>query len=228
MVRFTAYHRDLKKQASSLLLTLSDIVSADRCIAQTLTVESSLCPTHRYEEPPTQCYKCQQYGHTQHQCKESSPTLYNRTDTDDGIIPLDQHLLSQSSLPQNHSFVILGDLNKHHALWSGPLHPERTAGSDTALLLDVMTTYGLHQCVKAGTPTYFSPVHHTTSTIDLVLISEMSLGPFSEEMRGPPWTEIVRILLDKGADVNAGGGEYGTSLYCAAEGGHTEIVRIPP
>ncbi|KAJ6462870.1 hypothetical protein C8R45DRAFT_752041, partial [Mycena sanguinolenta] len=51
--------RDQKKRASSLLLTLTDIVSADRCIAQTVAVESALCPTHRYEEPPTQCYQCQ-------------------------------------------------------------------------------------------------------------------------------------------------------------------------
>lgn len=66
--------RDPRKQASSLLLTLTDIVSADRCIAQTLAVESSLCPTHRYEESPVQCYNCQQYGHAQYQCKETSPT----------------------------------------------------------------------------------------------------------------------------------------------------------
>ncbi|KAJ6462871.1 hypothetical protein C8R45DRAFT_841494, partial [Mycena sanguinolenta] len=40
-----------------------------------------------------------------------------------------------------------------------------------------MATHGLEQCVKAGTPTYFSPVHHTTSTIDLVFVSEATLGP---------------------------------------------------
>ncbi|KAF7336268.1 hypothetical protein MVEN_02175000 [Mycena venus] len=66
--------RDPSKKASSLLITLSDIVSADRCISQTLAIESSLCPTHQYEEPPTQCYNCQQYGHTQHQCKDKTPT----------------------------------------------------------------------------------------------------------------------------------------------------------
>jgi ankyrin repeat protein len=39
-------------------------------------------------------------------------------------------------------------------------------------------------------------------------------------------TEIVHILLGKGADVNAAGGEYGSSLQAAAQGGHTAIVRI--
>ncbi|KAJ7235684.1 Endonuclease/exonuclease/phosphatase [Mycena rebaudengoi] len=114
-------------------------------------------------------------------------STYNRTDTEDSITPLNGHLLSLSPLPQNHSFAIFGDFNKHHALWSGPLHPERTASSDTTLLLiDVMTTHGLTQCVKAGTPTFLSPVHHTTSTIDLVFISETSLGPFLEKCEALP------------------------------------------
>ncbi|KAF8212905.1 ankyrin repeat-containing domain protein [Mycena galopus ATCC 62051] len=39
-------------------------------------------------------------------------------------------------------------------------------------------------------------------------------------------TDIVHILLDKGADANAAGGEYGSSLQAAAKGGHTAIVRI--
>ncbi|KAJ6542334.1 ankyrin repeat-containing domain protein [Mycena vulgaris] len=38
--------------------------------------------------------------------------------------------------------------------------------------------------------------------------------------------KIVCILLDKGADVNAAWGEYGSSLQAAAIQGHTEIVRI--
>ncbi|KAJ7825516.1 ankyrin repeat-containing domain protein [Mycena leptocephala] len=34
------------------------------------------------------------------------------------------------------------------------------------------------------------------------------------------------MLLEKGADVNAAGGEHGSSLQAAAAGGHTEIVGI--
>jgi hypothetical protein len=49
-----------------------------------------------------------------------------------------------------------------------------------------MTTHSLTQCVKAGTPTFFSPVHHTTSTIDLVLISDTSLGQFLEKCEALP------------------------------------------
>ncbi|KAF8217374.1 hypothetical protein K438DRAFT_1952268 [Mycena galopus ATCC 62051] len=52
----------------------------------------------------------------------------------------------------NHSFTILGDFNKHHALWSGPLHHTHTANSDTSLLINTMTAHRLTQCIKAGTP----------------------------------------------------------------------------
>ncbi|KAJ7019592.1 ankyrin repeat domain-containing protein [Mycena alexandri] len=38
--------------------------------------------------------------------------------------------------------------------------------------------------------------------------------------------EIVRILLEKGADVDAAGGFYGSSLQAAADRGHREIVGI--
>ncbi|KAJ7661699.1 hypothetical protein B0H14DRAFT_3077201, partial [Mycena olivaceomarginata] len=30
--------------------------------------------TRRYEEPPLLCFNCQGYGHTQHQCKQKTPT----------------------------------------------------------------------------------------------------------------------------------------------------------
>ncbi|KAJ7096186.1 hypothetical protein C8R44DRAFT_538101, partial [Mycena epipterygia] len=65
---------DPKKKASSLLITLSDIPSADHSIARGLAVESTICYPHRYEEPPLACYNCQRYGHTQHQCSQKSPT----------------------------------------------------------------------------------------------------------------------------------------------------------
>jgi ankyrin repeat protein len=38
--------------------------------------------------------------------------------------------------------------------------------------------------------------------------------------------EIVRLLLDKGADINAQGGEYGTALHAAVLQGEMEIVRL--
>ncbi|KAJ7015766.1 hypothetical protein C8F04DRAFT_1365997 [Mycena alexandri] len=65
---------DPKKKASSLLVTISDVPSADQCIARGLAVESTICYPHRYEEPPLVCFNCQQYGHTQHHCRQSTPT----------------------------------------------------------------------------------------------------------------------------------------------------------
>ncbi|EXM13147.1 hypothetical protein FOTG_18391 [Fusarium oxysporum f. sp. vasinfectum 25433] len=39
--------------------------------------------------------------------------------------------------------------------------------------------------------------------------------------------EVVRLLLDEGADVNAQGGEYGNALQVALLRGHQEIVQLP-
>jgi ankyrin repeat protein len=36
----------------------------------------------------------------------------------------------------------------------------------------------------------------------------------------------VKTLLDKGADVNAQGGEFGNALYAASEGGHEAVVKL--
>ncbi|KAH8690400.1 hypothetical protein GQ44DRAFT_720264 [Phaeosphaeriaceae sp. PMI808] len=37
---------------------------------------------------------------------------------------------------------------------------------------------------------------------------------------------VVRMLLEKDADVNAQGGEYGTALRAASWGGHDTVVRM--
>ena len=34
------------------------------------------------------------------------------------------------------------------------------------------------------------------------------------------------MLLDKGADINAQGGDYGTALLAASLGGHDQIVQM--
>ncbi|KAI4087071.1 MAG: hypothetical protein L6R37_008361 [Teloschistes peruensis] len=38
--------------------------------------------------------------------------------------------------------------------------------------------------------------------------------------------EMTKMLLDKGADVNAQGGEYGNALYAASAHGHEQVVNI--
>ncbi|OCK74175.1 ankyrin, partial [Lepidopterella palustris CBS 459.81] len=37
---------------------------------------------------------------------------------------------------------------------------------------------------------------------------------------------VAKLLVDKGADVNAQGGEYGNALYAASAGGHEAIVKL--
>lgn len=38
--------------------------------------------------------------------------------------------------------------------------------------------------------------------------------------------EMTKMLLDKGADVNAQGGEYGNALQAASAGGHEQVVKM--
>ncbi|PSN59252.1 hypothetical protein BS50DRAFT_475913, partial [Corynespora cassiicola Philippines] len=38
--------------------------------------------------------------------------------------------------------------------------------------------------------------------------------------------EMAKLLLDKGANVNAEGGEYGNALQEASDRGHKEIVQL--
>ena len=37
---------------------------------------------------------------------------------------------------------------------------------------------------------------------------------------------MVKLLLDKGADVNAQGGRYGNALYVASERGYEQVVKL--
>jgi ankyrin repeat protein len=38
--------------------------------------------------------------------------------------------------------------------------------------------------------------------------------------------EMVQLLLDQGAEVNAQGGEHGNALYAASAGGHEQVVKV--
>ncbi len=40
------------------------------------------------------------------------------------------------------------------------------------------------------------------------------------------YENIVQLLIKKGADVNAEGGEYGNALQAASEEGHENIVQL--
>ena len=37
---------------------------------------------------------------------------------------------------------------------------------------------------------------------------------------------MVKLLLDRGANVNAQGGHYGNALQAASEGGHEAVVKL--
>jgi ribonuclease HI len=70
------------------------------------------------------------------------------------------HLLSSTlnSLPPNTSFVLIGDFNRHDALWAGPLHPGRTNDTQNRRLaeplIQLMATFHLTSTLPPGTITY--------------------------------------------------------------------------
>jgi ankyrin repeat protein len=39
-------------------------------------------------------------------------------------------------------------------------------------------------------------------------------------------TKVVKLLVDKGADVNTQGGDYGNALYAASQGGHEAVIKM--
>ncbi|KAJ6016374.1 hypothetical protein N7540_010965 [Penicillium herquei] len=47
-----------------------------------------------------------------------------------------------------------------------------------------------------------------------------------ESYRIPPETNIMQILLERGADVNAQGGFYGNALLAARSGGNYTLVQM--
>ncbi|KAJ7229573.1 ankyrin repeat-containing domain protein [Mycena haematopus] len=69
-------------------------------------------------------------------------------------------------------------------------------------------------------------VETTKSLLDGVVLLKQSACPEIIVASYYGHTKIVSILLDKGADINATGGIYGSALQAAAAGGHIEIVSI--
>jgi len=56
------------KKHSSLLISLNDPHMADEAIKKGISVNGAMCSTHKFIPPPTQCYRCQQFGHTATAC----------------------------------------------------------------------------------------------------------------------------------------------------------------
>ncbi|KAH0551800.1 hypothetical protein GP486_006983, partial [Trichoglossum hirsutum] len=63
--------------------------------------------------------------------------------------------------------------------------------------------------------------------------SDADTSAQSEDCGGELWTasaegreEAVKLLLDKGTEVNAQGGEFGNTLQAASAGGHEQIVKL--
>lgn len=100
-------------------------------------------------------------------------SIYNPPVSDSTITQLIELLDSIDPGVEN---LIIGDFNKHHALWSGEENPDRNEQSKTDTMFDMMATYGLEVMTTPGTKTRFDSAHNSWSTLDLVLATEKIAG----------------------------------------------------
>lgn len=104
--------------------------------------------------------------------------VYNPPSSSQTIETLASFLRSPGTSPSaSDALLLLGDFNKHDALWEGPDHHSRYNRCDSDPLIDIILHHGLELCFEPGTPTFFSQAHSTWSTLDLMLASSDSLIP---------------------------------------------------
>lgn len=60
------------KEQSSLVLTLDSEAVADRLIYTSLSLAGAICSVQKYVPMPTQCYRCQEFGHLAKACPHSN------------------------------------------------------------------------------------------------------------------------------------------------------------
>lgn len=93
-------------------------------------------------------------------------SVYNPPKSDSTITFMRAHLNSDEV--GDIDFFLFGDFNKHHVMWSGPHRHKRNRCSDTSDMIQMLAKSDLILCLPPCTPTFYSDVHKTWSTIDLV------------------------------------------------------------
>ncbi|KAI0652770.1 hypothetical protein C8Q79DRAFT_868354, partial [Trametes meyenii] len=73
-VRWLHEHRlnTTAKSDTTLVISLSDSATADALIYRSLSLCGALCPVRKFCPPPTQCFRCQKFGHVAKACPHSS------------------------------------------------------------------------------------------------------------------------------------------------------------
>lgn len=71
----------------------------------------------------------------------------------------------------------------------------------------------------------FSGLQVQAAYCEIMEIDQIRYGNALQEAAYRADKEIVQMLLEKGADVNAQGGKYGNALQAASQGGHKNVVK---
>ncbi|KAF8583286.1 hypothetical protein K439DRAFT_1348950 [Ramaria rubella] len=64
------------KRHSSLVITLNDPRVADELIDKGVSINDAICDVKKYNPPPMQCFRCQQFRHTAAACPHKSDPAY--------------------------------------------------------------------------------------------------------------------------------------------------------
>jgi hypothetical protein len=103
---------------------------------------SSLIPSDSYRVNPTDSLDLTSISFTCLPVPFTLYLIYNPPDSNSSIDSLHQSL-SSAPITDGH-LLVMGDFNKHHALWSGPLAPpQRSQRSDCDSLLHLAADYAL-------------------------------------------------------------------------------------
>jgi ankyrin repeat protein len=124
------------------------------------------------------------------------------------------------------------DVNAQSGYFGTALHAASLAGHEK--LVELLLDKGAHvnaQDGESGTPLYAASASALSESHLLhdkggYVIKPRKLGTALHAASLAGHEKVVKMLLDKGADINAQGGSYGTALYAASLQGHEKVVEL--
>jgi ankyrin repeat protein len=159
--------------------------------------------------------------------------------TSDGGTPL--HLASKGLYPGGPDFGVSlsniarlflehgADVNAQGGAYSSPVHEAARHGrvEVVRVLLEHVANLGVGEDDRKPPSHVLSEYVNARDSKDKTLLHYASEGPFDGgSIIGLSLSNSARLLLEHGADVNAGGNDQSSPLHVAAQRGRVEVVRV--